>query len=77
MQRTVIVTVLSFLFFSCHSQQHAPEKIIVAPDFKFKSVSQSSKQKYADAIQPLYQKFLLSKGFNGSVLLAKDGEIVF
>ena len=77
MQRIVIVTVLSFLFISCHSQQHAPEKIIVAPDFKFKTLSQATKQKYADAIEPLYQKMLLSKGFNGSVLMAKDGEIVF
>lgn len=77
MQRTAILTILSFLFFSCQSQQHAPQKDSVVSNFHFKQISQSTKEKYAQAIQPLYQKMLLNKGFNGSILLAKDGEIVF
>ncbi|MDE3143621.1 MAG: beta-lactamase family protein [Bacteroidota bacterium] len=77
MKRTVNVIILSFLFCSCHSQQHSPKKEIKNNGFQFNTVSQSAKERYAEAIQPLYQQMLLNKGFNGSVLLAKDGEIVF
>ena len=77
MQRSVIVTFFSFLFLSCQSQQHPPKPDTAVKEFQFKNISQAKKEKYAEAIQPLYQKMLLSKGFNGSLLMAKDGEIVF
>lgn len=78
MQRTVIVIAFSFLFCSCQSQQQPVKKAdSVTKDFKFKSVSQSTKDKYAEAIDPLYKKLLLQRGFNGAILMAKDGDIVF
>ncbi len=79
MQRTVYVIALSFLFCSCLSQQHPNNKKQdpVSADFKFKNISPSAKEKYAEAIEPLYKKLLLQRGFNGSILLAKDGDIVF
>jgi len=77
MQRIVNVLIFSFLFSSCHSQQHPAKKETVIKSFKFKTLSPAAKERYAQAIAPLYQKMLLSKGFNGSILMAKDGEIVF
>lgn len=44
---------------------------------KFSSISAREKEYYANAIAPLYQSLLLRSGFNGSILLAKNGEIVF
>jgi len=43
----------------------------------FSSISDREKDYYANAIAPLYQSLLLKTGFNGSILLAKNGEIVF
>jgi len=79
MQRTAIVIALSFLFCSCHSQQQPNKKTTDSATnaFKFKTISQATKDKYAEAIEPLYKKLLLQRGFNGAILLAKDGDIVF
>lgn len=44
---------------------------------KFASISAREKEYYANAVAPLYQSLLLKTGFNGSILLAKNGEIVF
>ncbi|GAC1441953.1 MAG: serine hydrolase domain-containing protein [Sediminibacterium sp.] len=43
----------------------------------FSPLSQKEKDYYAGAIEPLYHSLLLNRGFNGSILLAKNGEIVF
>jgi len=82
MHRSVIAIFFSFLFISCHSQhkEKRADSVIVyekEDNFKFNSLSQSVKDKYTEAILPLYKKYLLDRGFNGSILLAKNGEIVF
>jgi CubicO group peptidase (beta-lactamase class C family) len=43
----------------------------------FSGVSAREKEYYSSAIAPLYQSLLLRTGFNGAILLAKNGEIVF
>ena len=79
MQRIVNVIFLSLVFCSCHSQQQPAihSDSTLKKDSQNKTVSQSAKDRYAEAIDPLYKKLLLQKGFNGSILMAKYGEIVF
>jgi len=79
MQRIVNVIFFSLIFCSCHSQQQPAihTDSTLKKDLQNKTVSQSAKDRYAEAIDPLYKKLLLQKGFNGSILMAKYGEIVF
>ena len=58
-----------------------------APDIKhytgidttshFKQLTKKEKEYYYNAITPLYKNMLLQKGFNGAILAAKNGDIVF
>jgi len=75
MQRLIIFCFFTFTFGACHSQHEKKEDTVIA--FHFKPLTATEKEKYAESIAPLYQKLLLQKGFNGSILLAKNGEIIF
>lgn len=75
MYRLIIFCFCSFAFISCHSQQQ--EKKADTISFHFKPLTATEKERYSEAIAPLYQKLLIQKGFNGSILLAKNGEIIF
>lgn len=79
MHRLIILSVFfSFLFFSCKSQKEKKViETVAKPVFHFNPLSREEKERYISGIEPLYQKFLLQKGFNGAVLMAKNGEIVF
>ncbi len=79
MLRPKMIILLTFLFIACgsnpFSSKKGPGKI--NKPVSFSSVSAREKDYYANAIAPLYQSLLLKSGFNGSILLAKNGEIVF
>ncbi|MDE3125544.1 MAG: beta-lactamase family protein [Bacteroidota bacterium] len=80
MHKLLILSLLfTFLISSCKSQQEKKvvEKSIAPITFHFDTLSQQQKAAYADAIYPLYKKDLLDKGFNGAILMAKNGEVVF
>ncbi|MBA4197691.1 MAG: serine hydrolase [Chitinophaga sp.] len=80
MLRTLIFILIIFPFCSCHSQQDKTATNNLSKpnkDFQFRALSENEKLSYNNAIQPLYNKMLLQKGFNGAVLLVKNGEIVF
>ena len=77
--RLTILSIFSLLFFSCQSQHEEKAATVIDQPgvFKFKPLSPQAKQAYADAIQPLYENVLTKHGFSGSILMAKNGEIVF
>lgn len=79
MLRPKMIVLLTFLFIACgsnpFSSKKGPGKI--NKPVSFSSVPAREKDYYANAIAPLYQSLLLKSGFNGSILLAKNGEIVF
>jgi len=80
MLRTVLFILILFPFCSCHSQQDKTAAATLSKpnkDFQFRALSENEKSGYNNVIQPMYNKMLLQKGFNGAVLLAKNGEIVF
>ena len=75
----MIVPILSLFLMACNSneEKQAADTVIYKRVESFTGLSDQSKQYYYDQILPLYEKQLTSKGFNGSILMAKNGEIVF
>jgi len=76
----MIIPLLTLLFIACGSNPPADKKDTANPGTSephFSPLSKKQKDYYANAITPLYQSLLLKSGFNGSILLAKNGEIVF
>ncbi len=74
----MIIPILTLLVMACGS---APAPVVkdtaVAKPVKLSGLSAAEKTYYANAIAPLYQSMLVRTGFNGSILVAKNGEIVF
>jgi CubicO group peptidase (beta-lactamase class C family) len=81
MQRLSYIALVSFILIliACGSTPVAKQKKSTLQDsgFHFNSLTAKQKQYYAQQIQPLYEKYLLKTGFNGSILVAKNGEIVY
>ncbi len=77
----MIIPLLSLLLTACGSgsspeKKDTPVHSSIGP-VKTSGLTEKQKAYYADAIKPLYQSLLVRTGFNGSILLAKNGEIVF
>jgi CubicO group peptidase (beta-lactamase class C family) len=82
MLRTMLIPILTLLIMACGSAgtQEPKDTTATAPVMQpvsFTGVSPAVKNYYANAIEPLYQSMLVRTGFNGGILLAKNGEIVF
>jgi CubicO group peptidase (beta-lactamase class C family) len=84
MSRTMVIAFLSTLMIACGSPSaNKPVKdtaVIVntvVPPVSFKPLTTKEKEYYVNTIEPLYRSLLLRTGFNGSILMAKNGEIVF
>lgn len=84
-QRLLKNTIISFCFLaalcSCHSQK-AETPLIPVPEtteasFQVKSLSRNEIKKYHDAVENIVEKGLLHGSFNGAILVAKDGNIVY
>ncbi|NCI46333.1 serine hydrolase domain-containing protein [Sediminibacterium soli] len=75
----MMIPILTLLIMACGSTPTQPVKdtFAVTPSDTHSALSPAVKQYYANAIEPLYQSMLVRTGFNGSILLAKNGEIVF
>ncbi len=76
----MMISIVSFLIISCGSattQEKKDTPVSVSKPVTFSTLTPGEKTYYANAIEPLYQSLLLKSGFNGSILLAKNGEIVF
>lgn len=74
----MLVTFLTFLLLACGSNEPAPQKkIIIQDSVRFTPLSDKEKAYYAAKIEAIYPSALLRTGFNGGIILAKRGEIVF
>lgn len=74
----MLVTFLTFLLIACGAPAPKNKKEIVAPKIIAPHpLSEREKAYYISKIEPLYNSSLKRTGFNGSILLAKNGEIVF
>ncbi|MFP5042166.1 serine hydrolase domain-containing protein [Parasediminibacterium sp. JCM 36343] len=74
----MIFPILTYILLACNSSPKKPVNKPLAP-VPVHSVPLSPKEKeyYFNAIAPLYKSMLLTKGFNGAILAAKNGDIVF
>lgn len=77
----MIIPILSLLLTACGSST-LPDTKDTLPQpasgpVKVSGLSERQKAYYVEAIKPLYQSLLLRTGFNGAILMAKNGEIVF
>jgi CubicO group peptidase (beta-lactamase class C family) len=48
-----------------------------AGSFKYRQLSPEEKAQYATAVKRMYDSMLGKRGFNGSILVAKNGEVLF
>lgn len=80
MQRIMLYIMFGFLL-SCSNPASDVEEREAAyqkdTSFQFSPISESEKQVYQQKINALYQSTLLKSNFNGSILVAKNGEVVF
>ena len=65
-------------FFGC--KQKAPEKktiTLLKGDFTYRTLSKQEQQVYTTKANEFYERVLKRNRFNGSILVAKNGEIIF
>ncbi|MDI9365411.1 MAG: serine hydrolase domain-containing protein [Flavobacterium sp.] len=77
MQKFKIIPVLSFLVLACSNTPTNHTTKTIAKAVSLAPITPKEKEYYAALIAPLYQSMLLQKGFNGAIIAAKNGEIVF
>lgn len=58
-------------------KQKAVASVNEVSDFQFRKMSDAEVKSYHDRIKNYYEGFLANKGFNGSILVAKNGTILF
>ncbi len=75
----MITTLLSILILSCSSHTTKAPKVAVTMDspYVFPALSTKAKTYYNTEVQDKYNKLLGKTNFSGSILVAKNGEIVF
>ena len=74
----MIIILLSALFLSCGSHKPVePKTVKVDTPYAFAPLDSKTKNFYAGLVEEKYKNILLKNGFNGSILVAKNGEIVF
>ncbi len=75
----LMIQIFTVLIMACNpgSKQAPKDSTTTVHPVVSSGLSAATKAYYANAIQPIYQSMLLRTGFNGSILVAKNGEIVF
>lgn len=78
----MLLPILSYIYIllSCGSSHNPPpivKHIGIDTTSHFKQLTSKEKEYYFNAINPLYKNMLVQKGFNGAILAAKNGDIVF
>ncbi len=74
----MFLSLFSFFFLSCNNAPVAAKSTPPGDStFCYKPLSQSQKEHYLQQILPTYNSLLGNAGFNGAILIAKNGEIIF
>ncbi|MEN9685080.1 MAG: hypothetical protein RLZZ28_866 [Bacteroidota bacterium] len=80
MIRSKMIPLLTFLIIACGAnptRDAEKQPVKKEKNAGFSAISAKEKAYYNGAITPLYESLLQKRGFNGGILLAKNGEIVF
>src|SRR4051794_31841310 len=80
----VFLVVVSVCFSMCSStsvkdngKKNGKDTTLYVPDFVFKPISAQEAAAYSSAVENFYEKRFVKTGFNGAILVAKNGQIVF
>lgn len=72
------IAFFSFILLACSNTNPVPENSAKSNSFfKFNILDEAKKAFYHSQIAPLYNNLLVKSGFNGGIIVAKNGEIVF
>lgn len=74
------ILIYVYLLFSCGTTPKPPvvtHYVGMDTTSHFTQLTPKEKEYYYNAITPLYRNMLLERGFNGAILAAKNGDIVF
>ncbi len=78
MFRIMFFSFISFLLLSCNNNPVAAKSTPPTDTtFSYSSLSSSQKEHYLQQIMPIYNNLLGNAGFNGGIIVAKNGEIIF
>ncbi|WP_297819081.1 serine hydrolase domain-containing protein [Segetibacter sp.] len=78
MKILLYIFLLSLLVSCKHSKTSDKRQLTTeAEDFKYRQLSPQEKAQYAAAVKKMYDSMLGKHGFNGSILVAKNGEVLF
>ena len=74
--------IFCFVFIRCSSRSakkvnNKTDTTLYTSDFQFNSLSPQQSVFYANAVQDFYEHHLVKTGFNGAILVAKNGQILF
>jgi CubicO group peptidase (beta-lactamase class C family) len=76
----MLLSLFSFFFLSCSNNNTTVAKNATTNSdtvYHYNALSAIEKEHYYNAITPLYNQLLVNSGFNGGIVIAKNGEIVF
>ena len=74
----MFLSFISFLLFSCNTANNSDKKMPRHDSvFAYKQLTYLQKENYRQQIEPIYNSLLVNSGFNGGIIVAKNGEIVF
>ncbi len=78
MCRVMLISIISFLFYACNTQPFTEKKPVIHDSAViFKALTPNQKEYYQQQILPIYNNLLVSSGFNGGIIVAKNGEVIF
>lgn len=74
----MFISFISFLLFACNANPFTEKKPVKHDSaIVFKSLTPTQKEYYQQQILPIYNDLLINSGFNGGIIVAKNGEIIF
>jgi CubicO group peptidase (beta-lactamase class C family) len=62
---------------SLQPEKKNPPATLYEPDFSFQPLSKQAVEAYRAAAEDYYNKHLANSGFNGAILVAKNGQVIF
>lgn len=81
MKKIALIIITFFVYVSCAQTDgknvNASNPTYLPGDFGFRSLTANEKNYYSEEIKKFYDTNFLQKGFNGSILVAKNGQILF
>ncbi len=77
MKNRILILVLVAALTSCHSQKDDAPVLASETAAPVPALSEAEVKKYHDSVDEILQKNLLRGSFNGAILVAKEGQVVY